>query len=101
MNDEVLKGVSTQEAVQSLEEADDGAVQGPTLSPLLRQLHPWSAANSHSFIEALFCDPHCALSFYTHCKSLWPRDPPKEGSQFPPNCALYPIGLVSSSPRKF
>lgn len=40
MNYKVLKGASTDEIVQSLEEADYEALLGPTMSLLLQQLRP-------------------------------------------------------------
>lgn len=44
VNYQVLKGVSTDEIVQSLEEADSEAAGGPTKPPLLQQLRPKSAS---------------------------------------------------------
>lgn len=44
VNYKVLKGVSIDEIIQSLEEADSEAVQSPTMLPLLQQLRPTSAS---------------------------------------------------------
>lgn len=69
---------------------------------------PRLPAHSPAFTESPLCDPHWALGFYIHCKSLWPRNHlrlPRLPHQmrihnFLQTVPFYQIVFVSSFPGK-
>lgn len=101
VNYQVLKGVSTDEIVQSLEEADSEAAGGPTKPPLLQQLRPKSASQQTRVYwePALFHTVLWAFTFTPRAYS--PETPRKKIHNFLPIVPFYKIVFVSSSPRKF
>ena len=88
VNDEVLKGVSIAEAVQSREEADDKALRRRHCLLCCRSCGPHQPSNRCACNQGPPSDPRCALSFCIHSQSFWPRNPPNEESQFPPDWAF-------------
>ena len=83
VNDEVLKGVSIAEAIQSWEEADDKALRRRPCLLCCRSCGPHQPGSRYAFTQGPLSDPCCALSFCIHSQSFWPRNPPNKESQFP------------------
>ena len=88
VNDDVLKGVSIAAAVQSREEADDKALRRRPCLLCCCSCAPHQPGNRCAFAQGPLSDPCCALSFCIHSQSFWPRNPPNEESQFPPEWAF-------------
>lgn len=101
MNYKVFKGVSTDEVVQSLEEAAYEAVQGPTMSPLPQQLRPWSASQGRAFIESPLCDHTALWAFTVTVRAYSPETPQMKIHNFLQTVSFCQTVFVSSFPRKF